>query len=131
MVEETPKLLLDSSFVIALFYGNRESVDKAVSILPTLITVDHVYINNYILSEIVTVLSQRIGKKNAKDSLETMQNNNIELINVSRKVEGEAYDEFLKIEKKDISFADVVSVLHAKEKEIGAILTLDKHYHYL
>ena len=131
MVEETPKLLLDSSFIISLFYGDKDSVDKATSILPALITVDHLYINNYILSEILTVLSQRIGKKKTKASLETIQNNRIELINVPRNVEGEAYDEFLAIEKKDISFADVVSVLHAQEKAIDAILTLDKHYLYL
>ncbi len=131
MLEETPKLLLDTSFIVALFYGDKSSIDKAQMVLPALITVDHLYINNYVLSEVLTVLSQRIGKKKTKVALETLQNNRVELLNVPRAVEDRAYDEFLKIHQKNISYADVMLVLHAKEKGIDGILTLDNHFLYL
>ncbi|PIR42944.1 hypothetical protein CO058_00290 [candidate division WWE3 bacterium CG_4_9_14_0_2_um_filter_35_11] len=130
-IEETPKLFLDSSFVVALFYGDSVSVDKAQKVLPALITVDRIYINNYILSEVLTVLSQRIGKKKTKEGLNVLYNNRVELIHASRAVENRAYEEFFKISKKDISYADLMLTLHAKEKGIDAILTLDKHYMYL
>lgn len=130
-VEETPKLFLDSSFIIALFYGDVASVDKTQNLLPSLIKVDHICINNYILSEVLTVLSQRIGKKKAQESIDVLYDNRVELICVPRAVENTAFDEFFKINKKDISYVDVMLVLHAKEKNIDAVLTLDKHYAYL
>ena len=131
MFDETSSLLLDTSFIIGLFYGDKSTINKVYDVLPALITVDHLYINNYIMSETLTVLSQRIGKTKAKAGLEFISGQRIDLIDVLRKTEDLAFDEFFKIERKDISFVDVMSVLQAKEKSIGGVLTLDKHFAYL
>ena|SRR3990167_7904458 len=131
MLEVPQKLLLDTSFIVALFYGDKSSISKAQSILPALITVDRLYMNNYVLSEVLTVLSQRVGKKKTKECIQVLYDSHVGLLNVTRVVESRAFNEFLKIDKKNISYADVISVLQAKEKGINAILTLDKHFLYL
>ena len=131
MFDETSSLLLDTSFIIGLFYGDKSTINKVYDVLPELITIDHLYINNYIISETLTVLSQRIGKKKAKEGIEFISSQGVDLIDVSRKTEELAFDEFFKIEKKDISFVDVMTILQAKEKSVGGVLTLDKHFGYL
>ena len=124
------KILADSNFFIALFNPSDSLHEKAIAISKKIKEESlRIYISNYLFLEIVTIISQRVGKKEAvilgKHLLEDEQ---IEIIHINEKLNNLSWKIFQEINKKDTSFADCSNLAILQTEEIKIFLTFDGHY---
>ncbi|MBU0618866.1 PIN domain-containing protein [Patescibacteria group bacterium] len=86
------------------------------------------YTSSFIVAEVLTVLSQRIGKKSSIDFGTDIlsQENLIKILRINTKIERDAFVIFKKIKSKNFSFVDALSLALIKKHKINLLLTFDK-----
>ncbi len=86
------------------------------------------FTSNFIISETITVLSQRAGKKAASKFGEDIfnQDNLIEILRTNISDEINSFNIFKKVKSKNISFVDVSTLALMKKYKINYLLTFDK-----
>lgn len=123
------KLIVDTSFWISFLINNDISHSLSMKFIDSTIRKSEIYISNYILMEVYTVISQKMGKVYLNDIVkkEIFSNSNLIEIFVNEKDNSNIHKEYLKINIKDASFVDL-SILYIAKKHGLKILTFDKHF---
>lgn len=123
-------VFIDSSYLIALFNPADTLHIKAKKITETLYqsAYSHV-ISNFIFLEVVTVLSQRQGRKSAFEvGTSLLSTPHIEIIHIDTKLQHETWDIFHSVELKDVSFVDCSIIATMNAEGITTLLTFDMQF---
>lgn len=123
------KLIVDTSFWISYLINNDINHFLSMKFVDSSIRKGEIFISNYILMEIYTVISQKMGKVYLNDIVKKkiFSNSNVIVLFVNEKDNSNIYKEYLKINIKDASFVDL-SILYIAKKHGLKILTFDKHF---
>lgn len=127
---ETNQIFVDSNFFVALFNPNDTQYAKALKISKYLDKNKiKLIISNYVFLEIVTVLSQKRGKKVSIDVGEYLQNvTNIKIIHIDEGLNQQTWNTFCAVQNKNISFVDCSTVVLMKAEGIEKLLTFDRDH---
>ena len=134
MVERN-KIFIDSNFYVA-FYNPADSLHKSALEVGKEIIDDIKIISNLVFSEIVTVLSQRVGKVTAVRVGDFLQSSSqVQSIHIDEYLQNESWKIFKQIAGKNISFVDCSIIAAMNIEGINQLLTFDddfkklKRYH--
>lgn len=122
------KILVDSDALFALYFVDDASHLKAKRILETFSRDDDFFATNLVLQESVTVISRKLGQKQALDFLEKFKKTNVREIFTNQKLTAKAWPIFRKQTKKGTSFVDCANVVAFKELKMDKIFSFDKFY---
>lgn len=81
-----------------------------------------------IVSESLTVISQKVNKAAAVKFLEDLEGSTTEIIFVDEEIYSQALELFPKIKSKNVSFVDATSFAVMKNRGIKAAFTFDRHF---
>lgn len=116
-------IILDSNIWIAYLNINDNQHRKAELLLSKI--EDNIVITEYIIMEVVTVLSMRVGKQTADSFIDLVTNNqNIEVMSSSNEFFNNSLNNFLKYKKNNLSFVDI-SLLGLSKKY--QVFTFDRN----
>lgn len=124
-------VLLDSDALIALSKVDDSNHKGALAIKKSLSSSKYTfYISNLVLSEVITVLSQRVGHKEAIAFVNTIERtkSRANIVWVDKKIHTKAIEIFRKQTSKNISFVDCANIAICQTYEISQIFSFDKHY---
>jgi predicted nucleic acid-binding protein len=124
---ENKRIFVDSNYFVALFNSSDTLYPKALKIAKK---IDEegisLTISNLIFLEIVTVLSQKRGKRVAIEVGEYLLSNpKITLIHIDELLQEQTWNVFKQIKNKDISFVDCSIIAAMKSEGIDELLTFD------
>lgn len=126
---ENNKVFVDSNVFIGIFNADDALHDKAVKLWNNLAEKQYsIVVSNFILSEVITVLSQRIGKKEAIEFATRMyhnENNEVEIIWSNEQLELRALEYLRRIPSKNVSFADATILAVLETHQISSLATFD------
>lgn len=122
-----PKIFLDSNFLVGLYAISDSLHQKCLSLSTRLASQPEtkLYISNYVLAEVLTVLSQRAGKKTAITAGEKIIESKYFTI-VQHNAESDilAWRLFKQVEK-NTSFIDVAIIKIMEHEGISRLITFD------
>lgn len=123
-------VLLDSDALIALSKVDDSNHKKALVIQRSLPSNLSLYVSNLVLSEVVTVLSQRVGHKEAISFIDAFEKtkNKVNIVWIDKKIHTKAIEIFRKQSSKNISFVDCANIAICQIFEIKEIFSFDHHY---
>ena len=127
---ESESIIIDSSVIISYFWTQDSNHSKAIECFNKLDKFQTIYITNLLVLEIVTVLSQRIGKIKVQDFVNTFIDKQKEVF-VSENDNKTILNEYLFLQNKNVSFVDLSTCFIAKKFDIKYIATFDKHFNKL
>lgn len=124
-----PQILIDTDAIIALTVKTDSNHKKALQIQKLLESKNaDIKIINLVLHEIITVLSYKVGQKEAINFLNKIKENPPKIIFIDEKLENLTYQEFLNQNKKGTSFIDCSNMAVMKYLNITKIFSFDKIY---
>ena len=123
-------LLVDSDIFIALINENDSNHSQAKKIVNALSKRRSIrlYTNNFVVSEIATVLSYKISQSTAHQFLKDILKSDIVIFHVDERLQVMAYEKFLSIKRKDTSMVDCINMALLDHLNQRAILSFDKGY---
>lgn len=124
-------LFVDSDFFVATVKNDDLNYKKANLLLEKALDKSFSFCtSNYVFSEVVTVLSQRMGKEAAVRFIEMVNSESgYEIIRVNEDLEKEAIKIFRDQTSKNVSFVDCTNMAIMREdSKIKAILSFDEVY---
>lgn len=121
------KLFIDTNYIVSLV-NNNDSLHNRAKELKEILTNNNCFISNLIISEIVTVIGNRINTKTAIKTYNTIINlctilNEYEIKNFNNKVM-ELYEKY----DNKLSFKDCSNIVLMRENNIKRIITFDKEF---
>lgn len=121
------RIFIDSNYFIALLNPVDTLHEKARLVGEKISTQDlSLVISNFILLEILTVVSQKVGRYAAVQAGNRLRENPlIEVIHIDEMLQEDSWNIFQEIVKKDISFVDCSIIAVMKAERIDALLTFD------
>jgi predicted nucleic acid-binding protein len=119
-------LLLDSDFLYGLFVENDPHNQNCQNLLPK-ISDYRLIISNLVIYEFITLISRRVGQKEALSILSQIENLDILKIVVDEEVHKEILAQFKTHTKKNISAVDC-SNLALAQKYKAKIASFDQFY---
>lgn len=125
------EILIDSDAFVALIKRNDTNHERAGEISRLLTKKGSVFITtNYVFSETVTVLSQKISHKVAVDFINDLVNekSEISIIRANEEIEKLAIEIFKKQTSKNISYVDCVNMAVLRRYRWETIFSFDKIY---
>lgn len=124
------KVFIDSSALIAYLRQNDSCHERAVKIWEELKKEKAIFVlTNFILSEFLTIVRQRIGIKAAIEAGRLIRRGKIfEKVIINEILEEKAWEIFKKSRIKDLSFTDCTSAACMQKLKIKKIFTFDKHF---
>lgn len=123
------RILIDSDALFALYFVDDTNHLKAKNILGTFSKEkDELFVANLVLQESATVISRKIGQKQALDFLKKFEKTNTREIFVDQKLTAKTWKIFKKQTKKGTSFIDCANWAIAQELKIDKIFSFDKFY---
>lgn len=123
------KLLLDSDFLFALFAAHDPNHSKAIYLLDTYKKQKaQFFVTNLVFQEAATVVSYKIGQREALEFLNRFDEVGAVQLTVDTKVEGKAWEIFKQQTKKGTSFIDCANVASADYYKLDGILSFDRFY---
>jgi predicted nucleic acid-binding protein len=122
------KVLINSDALFALYFIDDTNHLRAKKILGAFSIKDELFVANLVLQESVTVISRKIGQKQALDFLKKFKKTNTREIFVDRKLTAKVWRIFKKQTKKSTSFIDCANLVIAQELKIDKIFSFDKFY---
>lgn len=125
-------LFVDSDAFIALAKHDDANHEKAERVLAVLEKRDVVFASsNYVFSEVVTVLSQRVNKEAALSFIRAMKSptSHLFLYWADQNVQEHAIRVFEKQTSKNVSFVDCVNMALLTMHGIAEIFSFDQVYH--
>lgn len=127
-MENSEKIYIDSNYFIALYnledanYAHAFQVSRHLDGKPL-----RLFTSNLVFAEVVTVLSQRVGKKTAiQTGNYLLSRADLSLLHIDEELQEESWRIFQRIEQKNISFIDCSIIAAMKTENITNLLTLDK-----
>ncbi len=123
-------IFIDSDIFIALSKSDDSNHDKALKILNKFFDEIIFTTSNYVISEVITVLSMQLGHSQALDFINTIKSEeNIFSINwVDDKVENLAIEIFKKQTSKNTSFTDCTNMAFIEMLKLDGIFSFDSVY---
>jgi predicted nucleic acid-binding protein len=120
-------VFLDSNFLIAIFNNSDSNHKKAQQLAYSMAELDSkLYISNYILLEVLTVLSQRINRETAIDVKTRLLNGrNLELVHINEELSNLSLEFFEEIKAKNMSVVDCSILAVLNYVGIKQLLTFD------
>jgi predicted nucleic acid-binding protein len=119
-------LLLDSDFLYGLFVENDPHHQNCQRLVAK-ISDYNLIISNLVIYEFITLISRRIGQKEALDMLSQIENLDILKVVVDEKIHEQTLVEFKNHTKKNISAVDC-SNLALAQKYKAKIASFDQFY---
>lgn len=124
-------IFVDSDAFVAFIKQDDSNHKKAKRLFESLQAKSLTFVtSNYVISEVITVLSQRVDHKTAIVFIDSMKSGDsdflIEWINET--VEEKAIQLFREQTSKNISFVDCTNMALIKEKHMDAIFSFDHAY---
>lgn len=124
-------LFVDSDGFVALSKEDDANHTKALKLLQKAIGADISFVtSNYVFSEVVTVLSQRLGHKAALEFIKEMKSpaSGYAIRWIDEDIEQEAISIFSKQTSKNVSFVDCTNMAIMKLYGIDVIFSFDDVY---
>lgn len=121
-------VFVDSNFFCA-FYNPKDTLHaKALNLAGKLkLSKARLWISNYIFLEVVTIISQRVGKKWGITIGEKIKNVDfVSNIHIDESMHCLSWELFKQVSRKDPSFVDVSIIAAMKAENIRMLLTFDK-----
>lgn len=120
-------VFLDSNFLIAVFNTSDSNHKKAQQLSISMTKLDtKLYISNYILLEVLTVLSQRVNREIAVEVGERLLNSeNVELTHINEELNNRSLEIFKEIQTKNMSVVDCSILAVLNYVGIKQLLTFD------
>lgn len=123
------KILLDSDALFALYVAKDTHHQNAKRIFQRLLTAHtELWTTNLVVQETATVISFRLGQREAKKFITRLKKIDIRQASVNQKLTARSWEIFRKQKKKGTSFVDSANVAMAKEMGIKNIFSFDKIY---
>ena len=121
------RIFVDANFFVALFNPSDSLHKEAIRISQRLKKEKkELAISNFIFLEVVTVVSQKMGKKAALVLGKELLKGKVEIIQIDEKLNRLSWETFKKVVNKEISFVDCGILAVIEEEEIGEVLTFDQ-----
>jgi predicted nucleic acid-binding protein len=120
-------VFVDSNYFIALFNTSDALHSEATSIAESMVDQNvRLYISNYIMIEVLTVLSQRVGKRAATLAIDSLSNDEqIKTIHITKELHQQSLDIFRSMEPKNVSLVDCSILAILDYVNIKQLLTFD------
>lgn len=124
-------LFVDTSAWFARFYRRDEYHDDVSAFFETVLKGSSIYrplyVNDYVIDELCTLLKKRVGHERAKLALETLDaSDSVNVRYVGKETFLAARDAFLAAgSMNEASFTDVVIAEHAAELDVDHVLAYD------
>lgn len=117
----------DSNFFIAFFNISDKLHQRAKTLAKELLAQNtQLVISNYIFLEVVTVLSQRVGKFTALEvGKYFIENSSIQTIHIDEELQRYSWKIFQEVKDKNIGFVDCSIIAAMKAEGISHLLTFD------
>ena len=125
-------IFIDSNVFIAELNENDTLHSRAKSLLERIESRNLSSItSNFVISEAITVLSQRAGNNVAVSFADFIYNKNasIDIIAIDREIELEGLAYLKRLKSKNVSFCDCAAMAILKIYNIKNIATFDKDFH--
>lgn len=122
-------IFIDTDAVIALAVADDSNYIRSTN-LQKIIDENElkVFTSNFVIGEIVTVLSQKFGVEFASKVGKHMMDGGITIINVSGNQMKDALKKFSHQASKNSRFTDMINMVLMDELKIDTIFSFDKHY---
>lgn len=122
------KIFIDTSVLIALNNIEDPTYARALHVSKNIFSKSvEVVTSNHIISETLTVLSQKVSHQSAIDFKELWAPK-IEVIHINEVLEEIAFEIFKKLTSKNVSFVDCTSFALMKQLGITTAFTFDKDF---
>jgi len=125
-------VFVDSDAFVALIKEDDDNHEKAKGILKALLEdYDTTFItSNYVFSEVATVVSQKVGHREALEFIDTITSPEyyIEMKRVSQELERQAIEIFRRQTSKNVSFVDCTNMAVMTASRIKDIFSFDSRY---
>ena len=123
------RILVDSNVLVGLYNKTDSLHQKSRSLMKKLESLESaLFVTNYILLELYTVISQRVGKPAALKFGEDIKREKpfTGIIWISEEKDEKTWEIFKKVKNKDVSFVDCNNIAIALEEDLK-IATFDKN----
>lgn len=130
-MNDSLKIFMDTDAFVALVKEDDSNHNRAKRIFQKLQAEPVVFsTSNYVFSETVTVLSQRVSHVAAVEFIKKMKSdeNPFDIQRVEEEVENRAIEIFIAQTSKNISYVDCVNIAVIKKNGYDAIFSFDKAY---
>lgn len=126
-MEQNSRIFVDSNYFVALFNPSDALHKHALDLARRIDSQDiSLVISNLVFLEVVTVLSQRIGRRVAIEVGEHLLTNPlVTIIHVDELFQLESWRIFQNIKEKNTSFVDSSIIAVMQSERINALLTFD------
>jgi len=122
-------IFIDSSALIALHNASDKLHSKALSIVESLDSTETLpVISLNIILESITVISQKVGKKEALSALADLRSGRYKIIEIDDKIISLAENIFSKEKSKNISYSDCLSFSIMKTNNYSWCFSFDAHF---
>lgn len=123
------KVLIDSDALFALYVANDLHHQTAKEILHRFLKEKaELFVTNLVLQETATVISYRLGQKQALDFLKRFSQVNIKQVFVNKNLIAKSWLVFKKQTKKGTSFIDCANIVVTRELKVDKIFSFDRFY---
>lgn len=120
---------VDSNIYVALFDDNDRTHSRATELQKKITSSDFKLLtSSNIVSECLTIISQKLGKPFALKFLKGLEESGTEVLFVDELIYNEALRLFPKIKSKNVSFVDCTSFVIMKNRGIKVVFTFDQHF---
>ena len=123
-------IFIDSDIFVALAKSDDNNHDKAVAILDKFFNEIIFTTSNYVISEVITVLSMQLGHTQAVEFINTIKSDkNVFSVNfVDPKIESLSIEIFKKQTSKNTSFTDCTNMAFIEMLRLDGIFSFDSVY---
>ncbi|MBI2066220.1 type II toxin-antitoxin system VapC family toxin [Candidatus Woesebacteria bacterium] len=122
------KIFVDASFFVALIKKDDSNHKKAKEIIDRLNSVVQLHTNFICIGEASTVISQRVGKRQANELVNAYKNGDYFDLDVNKDVIFSATNLFLAQRSKNFPFFDAIHAAAMESVGLRKILTFDRHF---
>lgn len=123
------KFFIDTDVLVALNDSSDSQYKKALDLLEKISELGlSSYISTNVLLETLTIISQRIGKKQSLNLLDELRSGKYTIIHPDEKIVLQAEEIFRSVISKNISYSDCLSFAIMKTYNIKWVFSFDIHF---
>jgi len=126
-MEGSSRVFVDSNYFIAFFNPADALNSRAVAVAKKMYAEDAVFvISNFIFLEVVTVLSQRVGRDAAlRVGRHLLEDPKVQMIHIDQPLQQAAWSIFQAVPGKDVGFVDCSILAVMQAEALRLLLTFD------
>jgi len=123
------KVFVDTSAFVSLWDDKDSNRIKAINLQVKLEKLGvEIYTSSDVIGETLTVISKKIGKKQAIEFADRIFKSGVCMIFIDRFLHLETIEFFKKIKSKNISYTDCSSIIAMKNNKIQTAFSFDEHF---